>query len=135
MSDATLWVAVGAGGALGAVLRATIYRALERLSPVGSRGLLNRLGIAHATILVNVTGSLGLGLALGWLPEWSGTAPDWLRAFWITGICGSLSTFSTFCADAVGLVWRRDGLRLGVYLLANAALSVAAILLGLTLSD
>jgi CrcB protein len=131
MTRADLLVAVGAGGALGAVLRATIYRAVERLIPVGSRGFLNRLGIAYATILVNVAGSLLLGLLLGWLPEWSQGAREWPRAFWITGICGSLSTFSTFCADAIGLVWRRDAWRLVAYLLANALLSVAAILLGL----
>ena len=136
MSDPGLWLAVGAGGALGAVLRATIYRALERWSPVGTRGFLNRLGIARATLIVNVVGSLLLGLALGWLPAMaSGDEPAWLRLFWITGLCGSLTTFSTVCADAVGLARRGDLLRLTSYLLMNALFSLAAIAVGLELAS
>jgi CrcB protein len=130
-----IWLAVAAGGALGAVMRATIYRAVERWSPVGTRGFLNRLGIARATLVVNVLGSLALGLALGWLPALpAGSEPGCLRLFWVTGLCGSLTTFSTFCADAIGLVWRGDVLRLAAYLLANGVLCLAAIALGIELT-
>lgn len=139
MSSWEPWLAVAAGGAIGAVARALVYRLLDRLSPAGSRGLRHRLGVGYATLLVNVLGSLALGLLLGQaagldpMPALS-PRPSWSGLFWTTGVCGSLTTFSTLCAEAVGLARQRQPLRLAGYLLANGALCVSAIAIGLRLS-
>jgi CrcB protein len=134
LSELSTWLAVALGGALGALARATTYRVLERIEPPGTRGLLNRLGIAHATVIVNVLGSFALGLALGALPQASGDTAGWARLFWTTGVCGSLSTFSTLCADAVGLLRRGDPIRFGIYLLAQVGLGLGARALGQALT-
>jgi CrcB protein len=137
MSGATIWLGVALGGAIGALLRASVYRGMERLSPSGSRGLLNRLGIPRATIAANGLGALALGLGLGWLSGGATLvgAPEWARLFWATGVCGSLTTFSTFCAEAVGLARQGAPLRLGAYVLANLLVSGIGLLLGLAVSS
>jgi CrcB protein len=128
---------VALGGAMGALLRASVYRGVERLSPSGTRGLLNRLGIPRATIVANGLGALGLGLGLGWLSgaAASAGAPEWPRLFWATGVCGSLTTFSTFCAEAVGLARQGAPLRLGAYVVANLLVSGGGLVFGLAVAS
>jgi len=136
------WLVVAAGGAIGALGRAAIQRAVARWLPVGSRGIPGWLAIGHATLIVNVVGSFVLGLVLAGpdgpepLGALSAATPlSGSRLFWSSGICGSLTTFSTFAADAVGLARRRDPLRLTVYLIANGVLCVAAIAVGVRLGS
>jgi CrcB protein len=137
VSGVTSWLLVALGGAIGALLRASVYRGTERLSPSGSRGLLNRLGVPRATIVANGLGALALGFGLGWLTgaETSAGPPEWPRLFWATGVCGSLTTFSTFCAEAVGLARQGAPLRLGAYVLANLVVSGGGLIFGLALAS
>ena len=84
--------------------------------------------MARATLLVNLVGSFLLGLSVASLPMGAGDGP--MRVFFVTGFCGSLTTFSSVCLDAVGLARAsRRSLLIG-YLLANGLLSVAAFSLG-----
>ncbi len=76
MSDLAMIVGVAGAAALGAIVR-------FRVSPYGWR----------ATLTVNVTGSLLLGLLLG-------SAPDGVVTVAGTGFCGSLTTFGTFALEA-----------------------------------
>lgn len=75
------------GGAVGAPLR---YLADSWLS--------RRVGgvFPWGTFAVNVAGSFGLGLL-------AATAPEWLVALGGVGVCGALTTFSTFGFETVRL--------------------------------
>ncbi len=132
MSDATLWWAVGAGGALGALFRAAVYGALAKRTKLHHEGTLADLGLARATLMVNLAGSFLLGLSAAILPM--GAGDDAMRVFFVTGFCGSLTTFSTLCLDAVELA--RANLRgpLVGYLLANGLLGVASFCVGLAVA-
>ena len=103
MSDASLWAAVGAGGLVGALLRWALLRGLVRLDPGWATLTANLLACA-------LLGAVGSGDTP---PE---ADPAGLGAastlFWTTGLCGSLSTFSTLCADAFRQVRAGSRLRL-----------------------
>lgn len=78
------FVAVGCGGAAGAMLR----HAANQLFV--ARGW---YGIPAATLLVNVAGCLLGGLVLAWLDTRGPSAPLW-RSLLLTGFLGGLTTFS-----------------------------------------
>ena len=75
MSDATLWWAVGSGGALGALVRAGVYGALARRTRLHHEGAWAGLGLARATLVVNLAGSFLLGLPATMLPMGTGHEP------------------------------------------------------------
>jgi fluoride exporter len=91
-------------------------------------------GFPWGTLVVNVSGSLVMGLVAGWLAlragaGWSQDA----RLFVMTGILGGYTTFSAFSLDAV-LLWERGAiLQAGGYVLASVVLSIAALAAGLGL--
>ena len=93
-----VWVllAVAAGGSLGTVARYELALA----EPIRSGRL------PWATFSVNVAGSLVLGAALTLLVA-PGVATAVLRPFVGVGVCGGLTTFSTWMVESVLLV--RDG--------------------------
>ena len=78
------------------------------------------------TLVINVTGSLAMGLVTAWFAA-KGGATGQLRLFLATGILGGYTTFSAFSLDAV-LLWERHD-----YLLATLYVggSVVGSLLGL----
>ena len=134
MSDVSImWLAVGTGGAVGAVLRGVIFRALEKWSPADAGGLWAELGAARSTVIVNVLGSFLLGCLVGSVPIPTGGSSDPVLAFWVTGLCGAVTTFSTLCADAVGLARRSGRAHVVAALLANTLLGIAALVLGLAI--
>ena len=70
-----------------------------------------------ATILVNLGGALLVGL-LTKLGSGYGSE-EFFRAFWILGICGGFTTFSTFGMDLYNLL-QKEAWALGLaYLAAN----------------
>jgi CrcB protein len=115
---------VAFGGAIGAAGRHLVnLAALRLLGPAFPAG----------TLVVNVVGGLLMGLLAGWFAlkyEGGGQA---LRLFLATGILGGFTTFSAFSLDAV-LLWERgDMLASVVYVLGSVVLSIAALLLGLSI--
>lgn len=113
---------VALGGAIGASLR-----------HLSSLVFLRTLGASfpHATLFVNVTGSLAMGLLIGWLARQTGGTANELRLFLATGILGGFTTFSAFSLDIANL-WQRGETTLAVaYVLASVVLSIAAIFIGL----
>jgi CrcB protein len=91
---------------------------LARLNPVR--------GLPWGTLVVNVSGSLALGLAVE-------LAPPWLTVVG-TGALGTYTTFSTFALEVVRLVEEGDRALAAAYVAVMLAASVAAAWLGLTLS-
>ncbi|VWX55667.1 putative fluoride ion transporter CrcB [Burkholderiales bacterium 8X] len=65
------------------------------------------------TLAVNLIGGLLIGIALGVFARWPDIDPAW-RLLVVTGFLGSLTTFSSFSAEVVGmLVSGRTGLAFG----------------------
>jgi fluoride exporter len=105
------WLLVVAGGMVGAPLRYLTDRAVQaRHDSVFPWG----------TLLVNVVGSLILGMLAGAFVR--GAASDSLRLFLGTGLCGALTTFSTFSYETLRLT--ETGSRL--FAVANVGISVLA---------
>ena len=110
------WLAVLAGGAIGAALRYAI--AGVWLTPAS-------LNFPWGTMVVNVTGSLALGfLGRYFAPPHSSHA---VFLFLTVGICGGYTTFSTVTLDAFALIERGAAVRAAAYLAASVALSYAAL--------
>jgi fluoride exporter len=108
------------GGALGALARWGLATALPRFPG----------GWPWATLLVNVTGCLLIGVLLAVLLERSPSSAS-LRPFLATGVLGGYTTYSTFAVDVVRLV--EDGARvLAVgYVAASVLGGVLAVVAGL----
>ncbi|WP_405884896.1 fluoride efflux transporter CrcB [Streptomyces sp. NBC_01136] len=105
------WLLVIAGGMLGAPLRYLTDRAVQtRHDTVFPWG----------TFAVNAVGCLILGLLTGAVG--AGAAGSHLQLFLGTGLCGALTTYSTFSYETLRLTETGAGL----YAAANVAVSVAA---------
>ena len=121
--SANIWLAVAAGGAIGAVGRNAVSRAaMHLLGP----------NFPWGTLTVNVAGSFVMGLFIVWLSHRE-PASAALRAFLTVGLLGAFTTFSTFSLDVVTLYRDRTLMIAGAYLLASVILSVAGLLAGLAL--
>lgn len=89
-------------------------------------------GFPYGTVTVNVTGSLVMGLLVGWFTHKSDPGQLW-RLFLTTGVLGGFTTFSSFSADAV-LLWEQGSLwRPAAYVLLSVVFSVLGTLGGLAL--
>ena len=83
-------LAVGLGGALGAILRYLIsLLPLKGSFPVW-------------TLLTNLLGAVAIGFIAG--ASARGRMQDVAALFWKTGVCGGFTTFSTFSLEAFSLL-------------------------------
>jgi CrcB protein len=108
---------IAVGGAIGSLSRYWVAEWVARM-----------LGTAfpYGTLLVNVTGSVLIGLAAGgsWDHVRLSEAPV-VRSFVMVGICGGYTTFSSFSLQTLLLLQAGEWLRASV----NVLLSVFACLL------
>ncbi len=102
---------VALGALVGAPLRLLALRRAARDGGDPARG----------TLLVNVAGSAVLGAVLA-----LSRAPGAVVALVGVGFCGTLTTFSTFGADVVGLLERRALGRALAYVGATLVLGIGA---------
>jgi CrcB protein len=86
-------------------------------------------GFPVGTLVVNVVGSFLLGLLLAEANRWD--VSDETRLVLGTGLCGALTTFSTFSVDALRLAERDQWALAGGYVVANLLLGFTAAGLGL----
>ena len=110
------------GGGVGAALRHGVNLAVARW-----------LGTSfnYATLIENVSGSLVMGLLVGYF-AFKGGVPQHLRLFLTTGILGGYTTFSAFSLDSV-LLWERgQWASATVYVLASVLASILGLVLGLS---
>jgi CrcB protein len=115
------YVLVFLGGGLGAMLRHGINMGTTRL--LGT-------GFPWGTFLVNISGSLVMGLVAGWF-AFKGDAPQAWRLFLTTGILGGYTTFSAFSLDAALLYERGDIGLAAAYVAGSVTLSIAGLFAGL----
>ena len=113
---------VGAGGALGAMSRYGLSVIIGRLWPIS---------FPLATLLINIIGSLAMGLFVGLmarlLPAWQADA----RLFVAVGILGGFTTFSSFSLDAIVLLQRGELWQATAYVLLSVVLCLIGLYLGL----
>ena len=112
-------LSVALGGALGASLRFVVA------------GLMAREGFPVAILVVNVLGSFVMGLVAvsllrAGLPQW--------QPFLMTGVLGGFTTFSAFSLETMTLIERGAFGSAGLYVVLSVGLSVAALMLGVTLA-
>ena len=111
-------VAVASGGMIGASLRFAVAIAAE------SAGLHSAIG----TGIANVTGSFLLGALLARFDAPS--AHPLYRPFWVIGVFGSYTTFSTLALDNRLLAGGHGELLALVHLIGSMSLGLAAFALG-----
>ena len=126
---AYVWIALG--GALGSVGRYWL-----------SGLVANRMGgvFPWGTLVVNVTGSFVIGLLAAWSePGGRRYLSPAGREFFIYGICGGYTTFSSFSLQTLELVREGDIAKAGFNVLGSVALCLVAVwlgyLLGLSLNN
>lgn len=115
------YLLVGIGGALGA---------MARFAAGGAIGSLPN-GLPLATALINITGSLAMGLLIGVLAKTTPQYQNEIRLFVAVGIFGGFTTFSSFSLDAITLIERGDFLLAALYIVGSVLLSLAGLWLGL----
>lgn len=91
------FVAVGIGAALGAWLRWWLGNWFNASTP----------SLPLGTLIANLAGGYLIGIAVQYFSTRSGL-PLEVRLFCVTGFLGALTTFSTFSAEAVGLLSRGE---------------------------
>jgi fluoride exporter len=117
------YLLVFVGGGIGASLRYTINVACARCISTT---------FPWGTLIINVTGSIVMGLIAGYL-AFKGEASQPWRLFLMTGILGGYTTFSAFSLDTALLYERGEiGLALA-YVLGSVVLSIAGLFAGLAL--
>lgn len=116
------WLAVGLGGALGAMARSAVALYLP-VAPIK---------LPLATLLVNVLGSFLMGCAYAIIVEKAAVAAEF-RQLIMVGFLGAFTTFSTFSLDAL-MIWQNQGIGWSVgYVVASVIASIAAAMIGIKL--
>jgi len=112
-------------------LGAAIGGALRHAVNIGSAYLLG-VGFPYGTFVVNIVGSLIMGILAGYF-AFKGEALQAWRLFLTTGILGGFTTFSAFSLD-VALLYERGQLWLALaYAIGSVVLSISALFIGLSI--
>lgn len=116
---------VGAGGAVGSMARYLV-----------GQNFVRAFGPSHpylATLIVNVTGGLLMGVLVGMLALKADDAERW-RLLLGVGVLGGFTTFSAFSLEAVSMIQRKAYGVLAGYVAGSVVLSILALMLGLLLA-
>ena len=87
-------------------------------------------GFPWGTFVINVSGSLVIGIVLGLAAE--RTVPPWWRPGIAVGFLGSYTTFSTFSYETINLI--RDGSYLAAVANAGGSLVLSLVAVGIGLA-
>lgn len=109
------------GGGLGASLRHAINVGCARACGIN---------FPYGTFVINITGSLVMGLVAGWFALKADASQDW-RLFLTTGILGGYTTFSAFSLDAVLLYERGELGQAAFYVVGSVVLAIGGLVAGL----
>lgn len=117
MGYAVVFVGAGVGGMLRHFMNIWVARMASTHFPM------------H-TLVINVTGSMVMGMVAGWFALKGGAAGH-TRLFLATGVLGGYTTFSAFSLDAVLLWERHDYLLAAYYVGGSVVLSLLGLVAGL----
>ena len=119
-------LAIGAGGALGAILRYSIAVFSSEYLPLSN-------GFPLGTFIANLLGAFLMGFLYQTFLQTS-MQNDIVRLFLTTGLLGALTTFSTFALEGVTLFQEgKSGMAL-FYLITSTICGLLAVLGGITLA-
>lgn len=122
MSLSIQLILIAIGGAIGACVRfvtsSWVNASVASSLPLG-------------TVVVNAMGSCLMAIAYVLVTE-KGLLPESLRPFFMVGVLGALTTFSSFSLEAVTLFEQGLVLHSVVYTVANIVLSLVFFVIGLT---
>jgi fluoride exporter len=110
------YLVVFLGAGLGGALRHGVNIATMRVGGAFPAG----------TMIINVAGSLAMGLFTGWFALRGGVPQAW-RLFLTTGILGGFTTFSTFSLEAFLLAERGALGQAAFYVLGSVAAGIAGV--------
>jgi len=116
-----IYLYVGAGGIVGVIARYQLGIWISSTARFGT-------GFPVATLVINLTGSLLLGLLMRYLTE-TAASPE-VRAMLTIGLCGGFTTFSTFGYETMSLLTEGAWRTAVVYTISSAAGSVLACFAG-----
>jgi fluoride exporter len=111
------------GGGLGAALRHGVNLAAARLFG---------MGFPYGTLVINVLGSLAMGLIAEYFALKIGLPQRW-RLFLTTGVLGGFTTFSAFSLEAALLYERGQIAGAAIYVVSSVVLSIGALFAGLAI--
>ena len=121
---------VALGGAVGAVLRYQMGRAVTQLAGPDN-------AFPWGTLSVNLLGSLLMGALLGWLARGSiqGQTAETMHLLIGVGLLGGFTTFSAFSSELVTMLHRGQALLAFGYGAASLIAGMAAIIVGLIIAQ
>ena len=116
------FLATGCGAFLGACLRYLLGLGLNSIFPT----------IPLGTLAANLLGGLIMGVMMALLTQFQALSPN-ARLFIMTGFLGGLTTFSTFSAETITLLLRREyawtlGI-VGLHLVGTLSMTMIGLLL------
>jgi CrcB protein len=114
------YVAVAIGGALGALSRYLVDRAIEA----------REFGVfPWSTFTINVSGCFVVGIVIVALVD-RHHAPAWLRLGLVMGVLGGYTTFSTFAQENLDLLEEGRVITATIYATASVGVGILAVLAG-----
>lgn len=91
----TIWLIIGAGGALGAMLRHAVNMLVHRFMLTAT--------FPYGILTINVIGSAVIGVLAGMIASGRIHLTYEMRTFVIVGLLGGFTTFSSFSLDTLTL--------------------------------
>ncbi|MBP1629182.1 MAG: crcB [Bacteroidetes bacterium] len=119
-----IYLLVALGGAVGSLGRFSISQIFQAKTASD---------FPWATLFINLVGCFLIGLLLGVSERYQLASHHSLRSFFIVGLCGGFTTFSTFSSEALGLFQSSQNLQAILYILASILLGLVLTFLGYSL--
>lgn len=110
---------IGLAGGMGTILRYLIQKKLNTNFPFG-------------TLTVNIIGCLLIGIAWGYF---SRHINEQKQLIILTGFCGGFTTFSSFTAEGVQMMFDQRWLNFIIYTAASVAIGLTATFIGFKISS
>jgi len=119
------YLLIAIGGGLGSILRYVMQSVV---------GHLTGMDFPYGTLIVNISGSIVMGLFIGWMSAHTDlkNAND-VRLFIAIGILGGYTTFSSFSLDAIVLYEKGKLMAMAVYVVSSVVISLLGVFAGLKL--
>jgi fluoride exporter len=114
---------IGIGGGLGSICRYLMSFALAKWID---------MAFPLGTFLINILGSLLIGLLLGFFDKT--LLSDSARLLLVTGFCGGFTTFSAFSSENLNLILSGNWFTAILYSLLSILLGISAVWLGYKMS-